>query len=162
MVLISLVPALTPLYLYVSTFRSTCAVPNMIVFCSSLISWFPGMLLAYFLNDFEMVPVAPIISGNTFVFTFHMLCISVIRSLYFRIFSASYLITFIFPGIATSIIQVIVIIIIIIMWSLRRVFTIIHLKQTMFLEYIMLQLCCIALYVTCNVISHDKRFVLVL
>jgi hypothetical protein len=29
MVLISLVPALTPLYLYVSTFRSMCAVPNI-------------------------------------------------------------------------------------------------------------------------------------
>ena len=38
MVLISLVPALTPLYLYVSTFRSMCAVPNMVVFCSSLTS----------------------------------------------------------------------------------------------------------------------------
>jgi len=36
MVLISLVPALTPLYLYVSTFRSMCAVPNMAVFCSFL------------------------------------------------------------------------------------------------------------------------------
>ena len=31
-----LVPALTPLYLYISTFRSMCAVPNMAVFCSSL------------------------------------------------------------------------------------------------------------------------------
>jgi hypothetical protein len=38
MVLISLVPALTLLYLYVSTFRSMCAVPNMAVFCSSLTS----------------------------------------------------------------------------------------------------------------------------
>ena len=27
-----------------------CAVPNMAVFCSSLTSWFPGMLLTYFLN----------------------------------------------------------------------------------------------------------------
>jgi hypothetical protein len=46
---------------YVSTFRSMCAVPNMAVFCSSLTSWFPGLLLTYFLNDFEIVPVAPII-----------------------------------------------------------------------------------------------------
>jgi hypothetical protein len=38
MVHISLVSALTPLYLYVSTFRSMCAVPNMAVFCSSLTS----------------------------------------------------------------------------------------------------------------------------
>jgi hypothetical protein len=72
MVRISLVPALTPLYLYVSTFRSMCAVSNMAVFCSSLTSWFPGMLLTYFLNDFEMVPDAPIITGITFVFTFHL------------------------------------------------------------------------------------------
>ena len=38
MVLISLVPALTPLYRYVSTFRSMCAVPNMAVLCGSLTS----------------------------------------------------------------------------------------------------------------------------
>ena len=42
-----------------------CAVPNMAVFCSSLTSWFPGMSLTYFLNDLEMVPVAPIITGIT-------------------------------------------------------------------------------------------------
>jgi hypothetical protein len=48
-----------------------CAVPNMAVFCGSLTSWFPGMLLTYFLNDFEMVPAVPIITGITFVFTFH-------------------------------------------------------------------------------------------
>jgi hypothetical protein len=29
------------------------------------------MVLKYFLNDFEMVPVAPIITGITLVFTFH-------------------------------------------------------------------------------------------
>jgi hypothetical protein len=46
---------LTPLYLYVSTFRSMCAVPNMAVFCSSLTSWFPGMLLTYFPNAFEII-----------------------------------------------------------------------------------------------------------
>jgi len=46
-----------------------CAVPNMAVFCSSLTSWFPGMLLTYFLDDLEIVPVAPIITGITFVFS---------------------------------------------------------------------------------------------
>jgi hypothetical protein len=61
MMLISLVPVLTPLYLYVSTFRSMCAVPNTAVFCSSN-SWFPGLLLMYFLNDFEMVSMVPIIT----------------------------------------------------------------------------------------------------
>jgi len=40
------------LHFYISTFRSMCAMPNMAVFCSSLTSSFPGMLLTYFLNDF--------------------------------------------------------------------------------------------------------------
>ena len=82
MVLISLVSVLNLLYFYISTFRSMCAVPNVAVFRSSLTSGFPGMLLTYFLNDFEIAPVAPIITGITFVFTFHMRCISIVRSLY--------------------------------------------------------------------------------
>ena len=85
MALISLVSVLNPLHFYISTFRSMCAVPSMAVFCSSLTSWFPGMLLTYFLNVFEIVPVAPIITGINFVFTFHMRCISIVRSLYFKI-----------------------------------------------------------------------------
>ena len=78
MVLISL-RVLNLLYFYISTFRSVCAVPNMAVFFSSLTSCFLGMLLTYFLNDFEIVPVAPIITGITFVFTFHMRCISIVK-----------------------------------------------------------------------------------
>ena len=103
MVPLCLVPAFALLFFYVSTSRSMCAVPSMAVFCSSLTSWFPGMSLTYFLNDLEMVPVAPFITGITLVFTFHMRCISIVRSLYFKIFSASFLITFLSPGIATSI-----------------------------------------------------------
>ena len=103
MVLISLVSLLNILYFYISTFRSMCAVPNMAVFWSSSTSCFPVMLLTYFLNDFELVPVAPIITDITFVFTFHMRCIYFVRSLYFLIFSACFLITFLSPEIATSI-----------------------------------------------------------
>ena len=103
MVLISLLSVLNLLYFYISAFWSMCAVSNMAVFCSCLTSWFPGMLLTYFLNYFEIVPVAAIITGITFVFTFHMRCISIVRSLYFRIFSASFLITFLSPEIATPI-----------------------------------------------------------
>ena len=124
MVLISLVSVMNLLYFYISTFRSMCAVPNMAVFCSSLTSWFPGMLLTYFLHVFEIVPVAPIITGITFVFTFHMRCIPIVRSLYFKIFSASFLITFLSPEIATPInihvpfsLSLIIIIIIIIISS---------------------------------------------
>jgi hypothetical protein len=67
MVLISLVSVLNLLYFYISTFRSMCAVPNMAVFWSFLTSYIPGMLLTYFLNDFDIVPVAPIITGITFL-----------------------------------------------------------------------------------------------
>ena len=61
------------LHFYISTFRSMCAVPNMAVFCSSLTSYFPGMLLTYFLNVFEIVPVAPIITGynNYYYYYYH-------------------------------------------------------------------------------------------
>ena len=62
-----------------------CAVHNMAVCCSSLISCFPGTLLRYRPSDFKMVPVAPIITGITFVFTFHSRWISIARSWYFRI-----------------------------------------------------------------------------
>jgi len=61
--LISLVPVLNLSYFYISTFRSMCSVPNMAVFCSSLTSCFPGMLLKYFLNNFEIVPADSITTG---------------------------------------------------------------------------------------------------
>jgi len=61
MVLISLVSVLKLMDFYISTFRSMCAVPNMAVFWGSLTSCFPGILLTYFLNDFEIVPVTPIL-----------------------------------------------------------------------------------------------------
>jgi len=53
-------------------------VPNVTVLCSSLLSCFPLILLWYFLNDFEMVPVACIITGITSVFTSHARSFSVI------------------------------------------------------------------------------------
>ena len=68
-VLISLVSVLNLLYFHISTSRSMCAMPNMGVFWSSLTSCFPGMLLMYFLNGFEIVPVAPIITGITGIIT---------------------------------------------------------------------------------------------
>jgi len=55
-----------------------CAVPNMLL---SVISCFPSMLLRHFLSDFEVVPLALIVTGITSV-TFHMNCISIVRSLF--------------------------------------------------------------------------------
>jgi hypothetical protein len=48
MVPISLAAALALMYFYISTFRSMCAVPNMAVFCSSLTSRLPGIVLTYY------------------------------------------------------------------------------------------------------------------
>jgi len=53
MVLISLISVLNLLHFYISTFRSMCAVPNMAVFWSSLTSYFPSMLLTYFLTTLK-------------------------------------------------------------------------------------------------------------
>ena len=66
MVLITWVSVLNLLYFYISTFPSKCAVPSIAVFCSSLTWCFLGMLFTYFLNDFQIVPVDPIITGITF------------------------------------------------------------------------------------------------
>jgi len=55
-----LLPMLNVLYFYISTLHSMCVVTYMVVFCTSLISCFPQMLFKYFLNDSEMISVAPI------------------------------------------------------------------------------------------------------
>ena len=54
--------------------------PIWLFFCSSLISCCPGMLIRYCLSDFEMVPVASIITSTILAFTFHMGCISSVSS----------------------------------------------------------------------------------
>ena len=84
---------LNVLYFDISTFRSVCAVPNMAVFCSSLISCFPGVLFRYCLSDFEMVPLAPVTAAITFAFMVYMRSITSVRSLYFKVISVSFPIT---------------------------------------------------------------------
>jgi len=55
------------------------------------------------MSDFDMVPVSPVITGIAFAFTFHMHRISILRSLYFRIFSAALLTPFLSTELSTSI-----------------------------------------------------------
>jgi len=62
MVPVMLLPMLNVLYFYPGSFRSICAVLDMLVVCNYLNSCFPRILLRYLLNNFEMVPVAPIIT----------------------------------------------------------------------------------------------------
>jgi len=71
-------------------------------FCSSLMLCFADMLLRYCLNDSEVVTVGPIITGVSSIFTFHIHCIYIVRYLYFKVFLASFLITFLSPEIARS------------------------------------------------------------
>ena len=85
------IPMLNVLYFYISTSHSMCAVPDMAVFCNSLFLCSTGMMLRYCLSDFEMVPAVPFITGIAFVFIFYMCCIYFVRSLYLKIFSASFL-----------------------------------------------------------------------
>ena len=73
-------------------------------------SYLPLMLLRYCLNDFRCLQL-PYYYCCRFGFTFHVCWISIIRSVYCRIFSA-FLIAFLSPEIATSIIIIIIIIII--------------------------------------------------
>jgi hypothetical protein len=51
------------------------------VFCSSLMSFFSGMFLRYFLNDLKVVAVVCIINGISFVVTLHIHAIYVVRCL---------------------------------------------------------------------------------
>jgi hypothetical protein len=60
------------------------------------------MWLRCVLNDFEMVPVAPVDTGYQFVFIFNMRCISIVSSLYYKIFSACLLITILPPEVRMS------------------------------------------------------------
>jgi len=64
MVLISLVSVLNLLYsTFTSVLSEVCVQCPIWLFYGVLDLCFPGMLLTYFLNDFEIVPVAPIITG---------------------------------------------------------------------------------------------------
>ena len=73
------------------------------LFFNSLISCFPDILLRYCLHDSQIVPVTPITTGIPFAFTLHSRWNSILRTLYFRIFSASFLISFLSLEIAASV-----------------------------------------------------------
>lgn len=64
MVHVILIRILNVLYCYISTLRSMCTVLNMAIFCMSLNSRFPDVLPRHFLNNLQMVPLAPLISGK--------------------------------------------------------------------------------------------------
>jgi len=55
------------------------------------------------MKDFETVSVARVITGITFLLTFRMRSMCVVRFSYYKIFEASFLIKFILPEIAISV-----------------------------------------------------------
>jgi hypothetical protein len=75
------------IYLVLSELCSQCPIWLFSVLCCCT---FPVCCWGYFVNDFGMVPSARIITGITSVFTLHMHCTSVVRSIYFITFSGSY------------------------------------------------------------------------
>jgi hypothetical protein len=79
MVHITLFPVLNLLYLHISTFRSMCAVPSMVAFCSSLISCLPDIFLRYFVNYFEIFPADPVIIIIIIIFSFFFFAKNVMR-----------------------------------------------------------------------------------
>jgi hypothetical protein len=58
-----LLPMCNILYILPSTFQSMCTVFSMAFFFSSLVLCFLGTLIRYFMNNFEIVPVADIVTG---------------------------------------------------------------------------------------------------
>jgi hypothetical protein len=75
----------------------------MAVFYSSTLECLPELSCRFVLNDRDKLTVAPVIIGTTLVFTFHMPCNSVNRSLNFNTFSAPFFTAFLSVAIETSI-----------------------------------------------------------
>ena len=76
MVRVILFRILNVLCFYIITGQYVCSAQYGCFFYSSVISCFP-CLLKYCLNDMEMVPVAPIITGGTFVISHSLYAVSV-------------------------------------------------------------------------------------
>ena len=81
-----------------------CAKLDIAFVFGSFMSYFPAVLLRHFLDYLEVVPESPVFTCFTAILTFHMRCSSIVRILYFKIFSASFFfIKFLFFEIATCI-----------------------------------------------------------
>ena len=82
--------------------------PSKDVFGSYFEFRFLGVLFRYFLKDFEIVPITSFITGIDFSFKFPIYFITMARYFYFeiRVFSISFLITFLSPEMALSITDV--------------------------------------------------------
>ena len=89
-----------PLHQHFPQFVCSAQYGCCLQFLNFVLSCFVAQVLSGWFWD---VSSSPYFYRYRFSFTFHMRWISVMRSLYFKIYSASFLITFLPPGIATSI-----------------------------------------------------------
>ena len=80
-----------------------CDVSSTAVFCSKSIECFPCTASKFFLEPFDTILLAPFVTGIIIHFVFHICCICVHKLLYCSFFSASFYVTFLFTGFATSI-----------------------------------------------------------
>jgi hypothetical protein len=91
------------LYLYISTLRRMCAVTNIAVFPLFLDFMLSRYVVHVFSEWFWVPSSPPSFYRYRFVVTLHISCCSVVMFVFFRIFSACFLITFLSTRIATSI-----------------------------------------------------------
>jgi len=99
---VMLFPMLNVPHFYIITSRSVCSVSDMSDFCSSLLHAFPVSCSGIYRMTLRWFQFTQLLTGIIFVFTFHLRSICTVSFLYFRIFSASILITFLSPEIAVS------------------------------------------------------------
>ena len=97
---VMLPPMLNVLYFYISTFSSMWGVPSKAVLCSSKCHVLQICSSDIFWMIFRWFQLHLLLQVLLSFFTFHIHCISIVRSLYFKIFSAYLLITFQSPEIA--------------------------------------------------------------
>ena len=90
-----------------------CAVPSKVIFCSSLMLIWPGILPRYVSSPFLIAPSAPMITGIVSVLMPHIRLVSISKSLYLDSFSVTFTDVFLSDGTTMSIsLQVFV------LWSL--------------------------------------------
>ena len=75
-------PPLTFQASHCSTFRITCDVPSIAVFCTESIESFPGMAYKFLFKSFVTIPVAQITTGTSIHFMFHIRCTSIHKLLF--------------------------------------------------------------------------------
>ena len=80
-----------------------CAVPSKVIFCSSLMLIWPGILPTYVSSPFLIVPSAPMITGIVSVLMPHIRFVSIFKSLYLDRFSVTFTDVFLSDGTAMSI-----------------------------------------------------------